>query len=230
MNIFPRIVLLQKVLLVSTFCFLLLQVRAQDSLFQKKQHVIGIGAQLMMDRSKRKEHDVGEIKYNGPGRLLFYRLIIPKSSRTCLVLNSNFYYRTGQGYSSSGGKGGGVSCRGNFESYRLDIGVAKRWQLGKKAGPNIMFGGNIGALAYSKGSAICTEFSVYYKTVEKVEKPVRSKLSSINLSVNFEIDQVIPISAFSSLLLGLRFQVETPEGFGAPLGVNETFFIGYVFR
>lgn len=232
MHVFSIIVLFQKVLFLSTFCFLFLGITAQDTLRKKNSHVVGFGVQLLADRSRSEAHDFGRVGYDKPGAIIFYRFIKQKSGNKnkSVIFNSNLFYRKGSGATSSGGLGGHSSISGEFELLRLDFGAALGINVYKGRGPNIIGGANIGALIYSNGRARYSEFSGYNNYRNSYYKPVYRALTPINISVNLEINQKIHLVQKSSLLLGAKVQIETPEGFGAPLGMNSTFFIGYVFR
>lgn len=89
---------------------------------------------------------------------------------------------------------------------------------------------NIGALIFTKGGVINSKFSLAPNYYQSSGKSIYTALDPINVSINFEISQRFRLSQRSFLLVGLKTQIETPEGFGTRIGFVETGFIGFMFR
>lgn len=89
---------IQKVLVISTFCFLfcVAHMQSQDSIKKKCYHVITGGIQILANKQSGVGHDFHTIKYSQPGIILSYKQIRSfKPGNTFVIFNSNLF--TGKG-------------------------------------------------------------------------------------------------------------------------------------
>lgn len=205
---------IQRVLSISTLCFLLFsfKINAQDSLYLKRYHVGGVGVQFLSGASTDGNPSY-TITYQEPAVSLFYRYFFPWTPGKS-VTSANLYLTHRNGYVSSSSYSGGsgnTNDNGNFESYRFDLGLSRLATLGKRKGFNIGGGFGIGGLFYSTGK-------------------MKTNLNRVNLSLNFEIHQRFKVSKKSFLILGSKMQIESPEGFVRRPIFIETVFLAYMFR
>lgn len=204
----------QKVLVMSTFCFLfcVVNMQSQDSIKKKCYHVVGFGTQFLNNIDKKDGGHIYNVNYHQPGLSLFYRYFFPYAFEKSITSANLFLsYREANAQTSTYSSGGNSFKNGYFEICRFDIGLSRLALLGKKKGINIGGGFGLGGLIYSNGE-------------------MKSNLYKVNASINFEISQRFKLSQRSFVLVGFKTQVETPEGFGTRLGLIETVFLGYMFR
>lgn len=225
-----KINLFQRVLVISTLCFLISPkfINAQDSLRKRNYHVIGFGTQFLSNIANVYGHDRNIITYNQPALSLFYRYFFSHTpGKSVTTANAHFTYRNAEGYSESGGMGGSSSYKGKFELVRFDIGLSRLATLGKRKGFNVGGGFGLGGLIYSRGEMRESWFSQGVSGSSVVSISKADLLNKINASINFEMNQRFKVNHRSFVILGSKFQIETPEGFSARIGLMETIFLAY---
>lgn len=231
MHVFSKIVLFQKVLFLSTFCFLFLGITAQDSLYKIKHHVIGIGPQFLREPYNNYGHDKNYITYNKPAYTAFYRLFFNYNKKySSTSANIYFTYRKAFGYSQSGGMGGSSSYEGIFELCRFDIGLSRFVAFGRRRGFNLGGGFGLGGLIYSNGEIKEYSYSQGNSVSASVSLRNLDLLNKVNAYMNFELSQRFKVFEKSFIMVGSKFQLESPEGFNARIGLTETMFVAYVFK
>ncbi len=209
-----------------------IQLTRQDSLYKSNYHVVGCGVQFLRDTYYLYGHNKSSITYNQPSINILYRYFFPwKLGKSITSANVNINYRTATGYSESGGLGGSSIYKGSFNVYRFDVGLSRLRTLGAKKGFYIGGGFALGGLIYSSGNLISTDYSGN-KIVTNPDISISKSelLSKVNVNVNFEMSTRFKLTAKSFLLVGSKFQIESPEGFNARIGIAETLFLAYMFK
>ena len=222
---------IQRVLSVSTLCFLLFSFKsnAQDSIIKKNYHVVGVGSQMALPIERIIYTNLNSLTYNQPAYSIFYRYFFPFIPGKS-VTSANLYitYRSADGKKNVISQGGSDYYRARLEMCRFDLGLSRLAVLGKRKGFQIGGGFGLGGLIYTNGKL---EKVDYYGNVLSSESIKQSGLlNRVNAYINLEMNQRFRISKRSYLLVGSKSQLESADGFGYRLSVSETVFVAYMFR
>jgi hypothetical protein len=206
--------LIQRVLTVSTLCFLLFSTKsiAQDSIVKKSYHVVGVGIQGILPIEREVYTNFNSLTYNQPAYSIFYRHFFSFTPGKS-VNSANLYitYRSVDAKKNVVSSSGSNHYQGKLDICRFDLGLSRLVVLGKRKGFQIGGGFGLGGLIYSSGN-------------------LKENLYRVNAYGNFEMNQRFKISKKSYLLMGSKSQLESADGFGYKLGVSETVFIAYMFN
>jgi hypothetical protein len=200
-----------------------------DEEFKPKwSHNIAGGAHYIYNYYS-KQDVLNKVEYSNPGVFLFYRLVRTneKKENTCFTLNAG--YRQLYGYTSNGGTGDEHHTEGTVQCVRLDFGASHLFTKGPNNGFAIGCGVYFGGLAVASGNIKSTSSSLMSNTSETHQANPYNELFIMHMGLNIEIQQKIIISS-TTMIIGLRAGIETPEGFDA-VGPGKLIsgYIGYVF-
>jgi len=177
---------------------------------KKIMHTIGFGPQLftkvMIDDAK----SFSSISYKS-GLAASYRINFLHNSTNRFFLTVGLSYRKGYGYHRTVTPAVNYRVEGDFTSVRLNLNPGYLWTLGKKRNFGIGVGLYIGSLVYSDGTVTVNSFSST-KTITTKQKATEL-LNRGLIGLNAEIQQRIPLGKKLYVLIGLRGQVESSEGF-----------------
>jgi hypothetical protein len=224
--------IIQRVLSVSTLCFLLypFNSNAQDSLSKKNYHVVGIGALVSNNIDKNDDNAKYTVNFSQPAASILYRHFFNHgSSKSITTANAYITYKNASIKTSSFSMGSrAIYQKGLIDLVRFDIGLSRLAVLGKRKGFQIGGGFGLGGLIYTSGTLDNIDYLGNVISSESIKKS--GLLNRVNAYINFEMNQRIRVSQNSNILIGCKSQIGSSEGFRTQLGVSETLFVAYMFK
>lgn len=231
-------IILTKVLLISTFCFIMSSsVFSQDSLQKKEKtkhkfisHQFCFGPQWIK-WAYEKYYTDASVQYFRQSYLAFYKIVYsPKELGMKFAINLNGAYSIGEGYYMDNTLNYLNYYRGKFENYWLDINPNVYFAFEKSR--NFLIGGGpfYGRLLYSQNDI------TYTRRFEPIGSPPSTTitkddkiLNRYRAGVTLELQQKIVVRNNLGIVVGLKFLLTTTDGFAGTLvpAVNPYLGIGF---